>query len=328
MGNFAMSDSESDRQQIGRRAFLERGTLILATAATMATTGCSEQQRTGEIPPTRELTETPPVVEESKKPIRIGLMTDLHYADKPEYGSRFYRETLDKLDEASTEFLVSRIDFVVELGDLIDKADTVDTEQSYLKTINKKFSMIAKDRHYVLGNHCVDTLTKDDFLDGVEQKESYYSFDRNRFHFIVLDACFRKDNEPYGGGKKFEAADSNIPPKEIEWLRGDLKANRKKKTIVFVHQRLDTLSNFGIRNAAEIREILENSENVLAVFQGHSHQNDLTDIGGIHYCTLRAMVEGSGDENNGYSIMEIAPNGTIQVNGFRQQLEYTWDRYL
>ena len=63
---------------------------------------------------------------------------------------------------------------------------------------------------------------------------------------------------------------------------------------------------------------------MLAVFQGHSHKNALKDIGGIHYCTLVSMVEGSGTENNGYSIMEIAPDGTIQLSGFRKQKEYDW----
>ena len=319
MDNFAMSDSDSELRQIGRRAFLKQGTLVLTTAAT-GVVGCSKQS--GGISAPNEFAEAPTGTEEPPKLIRIGLMTDLHHADKPEFGSRFYRETVDKIEEAATEFLISRIDFAVELGDLIDAADSVDTELGYLKTINDKFSTIAKDRHYVLGNHCVDMLTKAEFLGTVEQKESYYSFDRNGFHFIVLDACFRNDSEPYGR-KNSSWADSNIPPKEIEWLRGDLKATRKK-VVVFVHQRLDTDSNFGIKNAPEIRQILEASGNVLAVFQGHSHENDLNDIGGIHYCTLRAMVEGSGADHNSYSVLEMSPSGIIKVKGFRMQSEYTW----
>lgn len=330
MESFAMNDGESDLQRIGRRAFLKRGTLILTTAGTVTATGCSQQKKTGEIElpdQIKELMEKKePVIEGPKRFLRVGLMTDLHHADKPESGTRFYRETLEKIDEASTEFLVSEIDFAVELGDLIDAADTVETELGYLKTINEKFASISNDRHYVLGNHCVDMLTKAEFLDGVQQKESYYSFDRGRFHFVVLDACFTKDGAPYGR-KNSTWADSNIPPKEIEWLKGDLKATRKK-TVVFVHQRLDTHSGFGVKNGPEIRGILEDSEKVLAVFQGHSHQNDLTDIGGIHYCTLRAMVEGSGAENNGYSVMAIEPDGTIQLKGFRQQSEYNWERFF
>jgi hypothetical protein len=71
---------------------------------------------------------------------------------------------LRKLSEAATQFEMDKVAFVVELGDLIDAADSVDVEQSYLKTINREFSAISKDRHYVLGNHCVDTLTKQEFL--------------------------------------------------------------------------------------------------------------------------------------------------------------------
>jgi alkaline phosphatase len=56
------------------------------------------------------------------------------------------------------------------------------------------------------------------------------------------------------------------------------------------------------------------------------HQNDLKDIGGIRYCTLVAMVEGSGVENNGYSVMEIAPDGRIRLTGFRNQKGYDWQQ--
>jgi alkaline phosphatase len=161
-------------------------------------------------------------------------------------------------------------------------------------------------------------------LGGVEQRNSYYSFDRGGFHFVVLDSCFRSDGEPYGR-KNFQWTDANIPAAELEWLEGDLKAN-SKPVIVFAHQRLDVSNNHGVKNNADVRTILESSGNVLSVFQGHSHQNDLKEIGGIHYCTLVAMVEGSGAENNGYSVMEIERNGTIHLTGFHQQKSHKWVR--
>ena len=88
--------------------------------------------------------------------------------------------------------------------------------------------------------------------------------------------------------------------------------------------RLDVSNDYGVKNCPEMRKFFEESGKVLAVFQGHSHQNDLKDISGIHYCTLVAMVEGSGVENNGYSVMEIAPDGTIRMTGFRKQRGYDW----
>ncbi len=289
--------------RLGRRAFLQNGTLLLSVAATSRASSL--------------------FADEPEDKLRIGMVTDLHYADKPPAGSRHYRKTLGKLKEAAAQFERDRPTFLVELGDLIDAADTVETERRYLKTINRDFSAICKDRHYVLGNHCVDTLTKDEFLGGVEQEKSSYSFDRGGFHFVVLDSCFRSDGEPYGR-KNFKWTDANMPAAELEWLKADLKAT-DKQVIVFAHQRLDVSTGHGVKNNAEVRKLLEASSKVLAVFQGHSHKNDLKEIGGIHYCTLVAMVEGSGAENSGYSLMDIDPKGTIRLQGFRKQKNYQWN---
>jgi predicted phosphodiesterase len=295
--------NNEDCLQLGRRAFLQNGTLFLTASAT------------GDV--------SSLFADEDNESLRVGLITDLHHADKPAAGTRHYRETLGKLAEAATQFEKDNPKFLVELGDLIDAADSVETEQRYLKTINREFSAISKDRHYVLGNHCVDTLTKDEFLGGVEQKRSYYSFDRGGFHFVILDACFRNDGQPYGR-KNSKWNDANIPAAELEWLQADLQSTRKK-TVVFAHQRLDVSNDHGVKNCPDVRQLFEESGKVLAVFQGHSHQNDLKDIGGIHYCTLVAMVEGSGAENNGYSLLQVAPDGTIRLAGFRKQKSYHWE---
>ena len=127
-------------------------------------------------------------------------------------------------------------------------------------------------------------------LGGVEQKKSYYSFDRSAFRFVVLDACFRGDGQPYGR-KNSKWNDANIPAAELEWLEADLQAN-DKPVIAFAHQRLDVSTDHGVKNCSDVRRILEGSGKVRVVFQGHSHQNDLKDIAGIHYLTLVAMVEG------------------------------------
>ena len=286
---------------LGRRAFMKDGALVLGATA---------------------LSGAPLMAQSADSVLKLGLITDLHYADKPPAGSRHYRQTPEKLAEVADRFAEQRPELVVELGDLIDAADSVRAEAGYLRRINRDLCALSDDRHYVLGNHCVHTLTKGEFLEGVEQKHSYYSFDRGGVHFIVLDACFRSDGQPYGR-KNFRWTDANIPAAELEWLDADLRAT-EKPTVVFAHQRLDVSSDYGVNNAAEVRKTLETSGKVAAVFQGHYHRNDHRQIGGIHYCTLVAMVEGSGLESNGYSLVSFAGDGTIRVDGFRKQADYRW----
>lgn len=289
-----------------RRVFLRDGTAILAAAAV----GVPGDRLLGDDGALR------------RGELRFGLVTDLHYADKEPAGTRHYRETLTKLAEAGEKLRAEGIALAVELGDFIDAADSVDVERQYLTRVNREFSALFPQRHYVLGNHCVDTLTKDEFLGGVEQARSYYSFDSQGYHFIVLDSCFRSDGAPYGR-KNSHWTDANVPAAELEWLQADLLA-AQTPAIVLVHQRLDVSNNYGVKNGVEVRRLLEMSQRVLAVFQGHSHKNDYRQIAGIHYCTVAAMVEGSGAEQNAYCVVSLREDGTIAVQGFRQQASYEW----
>ncbi|WP_337177431.1 metallophosphoesterase family protein [Paludisphaera sp.] len=291
-------------RRIGRRAFLGRGgALVLAATAAGEARARATDEPAGDA-------------------VRFGMVTDLHYADKEPAGTRHYRETPAKLAEAVARFRDADLAFVVELGDLIDAADSVETEARWLETIDAEFTRASRERHYVLGNHCVDTLTKDEFLGAVGQGRSYYSFDRGGLHFVVLDACFREDGRPYGR-KNAHWTDANIPAEEVEWLRADLAAG-EEKTIVFAHQRLDVEGSYAVNNAEEIRRVLEGSGRVAAVFQGHSHRNDYREVGGIHYATLVGMIEGSGAENNGYAVVSARPDGSLVVTGFRTQASHRW----
>ncbi len=280
-----------------RRAFLKNGTLCLAGLGASSLLAAAEE----------------------KSPLmRIGLITDLHYADKPATKTRFYREALAKLDEAVAYFNQERPAFVVELGDLIDQAESVEQEINWLETIEKHFARLAMPRHYVLGNHCVTTLTKEEFAaHSGASNAHHYAFDEGGLRFLVLDACYREDGVAYGR-KNANWQDANLPPQELDWLQAQLQS-ASGAVIVLAHQRLDVSEPHSVKNAAAVRAILEKSGKVLAVFQGHSHKNDYQQIAGVHYCTLVAMVEGSGLENSGYAMLEVMPDHSLRLHGFRRQ---------
>jgi alkaline phosphatase len=283
-------------QRPSRRAILEKGALWLGSSHAI-----------------RAAADQAPAV-------RFGVLTDAHHANKPELGTRYYRESLSKLAQGVAKFREARVEFLVELGDLVDAAEDVDTERAWLKQAADILRRTGVEMHCVLGNHCIQTLTKEHFLIEVDRKQSYYSFIRNGVHFIVLDACFRKDGVSYNAGN-FDWKDTEIPLDEQDWLRRDLSRARRP-VVVFVHQRLDTQDVYAVASAAAVRDILERSGKVIAVLQGHSHKNDHKQINAIDYCTLRAVVEGSGPRNNGYSVVSVYRNGALQLEGFEEQRSY------
>jgi predicted phosphodiesterase len=254
---------------------------------------------------------------------RFGIVTDCHYADADAQGTRFYRESLDKLTECVTLMNAERADFLIELGDFKDQ-DKPPAEKktlSYLQAAEKVFKRFNGPTYHVLGNHDMDSISKMQFLKRVnntdiDSNRSYYSFDSNGLHYIVLDANYRTDGADYDHGN-FDWTDANIPPTELDWLEQDLTST-PRAVIVFIHQLLDGIGSVYVKNAARVRQVLEASGKVLTVFQGHHHSGSYSNIAGIHYYTLKALVEGTGLQNNSYAIAEVRPDGSITVTGYQK----------
>jgi len=217
------------------------------------------------------------------------------------------------------------------LGDFVDAGPGKEADLKYLYAARKVFEGFPGPRHFILGNHCLARLTKREFLAACgaktgedETPSGHYSFDRGSYHFVVLDANFKQDGSPYAAGN-FSWTDTWISESQLKWLAGDLKEASDKKVVALVHQNLDKEDDpHGVKNAPDVRKILEAAGNVLAVFQGHLHSGGYRKIGGIHYCTLRATVEGAGAENNAYAIVTLGPQDRIAVEPFGRQPAVTF----
>jgi len=304
--DFYSIGQENHNWVVSRRVFLKASAATLA-GLTVAPISCTQWT-------------TP---DRRRGTARFGIVTDSHYADADTVGSRYYRHSLDKLTECVELMNAQKVDFLVELGDFKDQ-DNPAVEQktiTYLRTVEKVFQNFNGPTYHVLGNHDMDSISKEQFLTNVENTrigpgKSYYSFDLNGVHFVFLDANYRSDGTDYDHGD-FDWTDANIPSAELDWLERDL-ASTPSPVIVFIHQLLDGTGSVYVKNAAEVRQILETSGKVLAVFQGHHHTGSYSNIMGIHYYTLKALVEGTGPENSSYAIVEVGPDNSVTITGYRK----------
>ncbi len=262
--------------------------------------------------------------------LRFGIVTDAHYADTDPRGSRYYRKSAPKMTECVARMNEAKVDFLIELGDFKDEGQPASEKGTltYLESIEKVFREFRGPRYHVLGNHDMDSISKEQFLSaidntGIGKEFNYYSFDSHGLHFVVLDANYKGDGSNYDHGN-FDWTDANIPREELDWLRRDLETT-SKPVIVFVHQQLDGEGSHYVNNAAEARRVLQERHKVLAVFQGHNHAGHYSRIDGIHYYTLKAMVEGREDEDNSYAVVEVDDSHNIVVNGYRRALSRTME---
>ena len=259
--------------------------------------------------------------------VRFGIITDSHYADIDNKGTRYYRDSIVKVREAVDLFNDSDLDFIIELGDMKDMAPGNDAKETigYLQNIEKEFRKFHGPVYHVLGNHDMDCLSKEEFLAAVKNHgkadgKAYYAFTSKGVRFIVLDANYNEDMSDYCRGN-FKWTSAWIPQEQLDWLESDLKSNKGRPVVIFVHQMLDSFTDVTpkvfVRNAAQVREILENHPQVLAVFQGHHHPGHYSLRNGIHYFTLKGMIEKGWPQHNSYAIVEIQPDGNMILDGYK-----------
>ncbi len=269
----------------------------------------------------------PPVlmsIEDSNQTGRVilsfGVISDVQYCEGKSYGSRFFSNSLTKLDEAINDLNNSDIDFIVNLGDLIDR--DFKSFEPVMHILEKSDNRI----YHVLGNH--DFTVKRRYKKNVRNKltgdESYYSFTKYGFRFIMLNTC--EISNYYGPvlsaikarvivdkleTKSYPSAfdwNGEMSKKQIEWFKSELAEarDRDENVLVFSHHTIEPAGPHNVFNREEMLEIVSDYDNIIAWFSGHDHSGDYHHTHNIHFVTMKGMVE--TPDKNSWAIVEIYSN--------------------
>jgi len=269
----------------------------------------------------------------SAEPLRVGIFADLHAHDSNNPLESLvmvhYRERLGACVDAMNAWPA---DLMIQLGDYVNGTFVLGANPgdparipAILEDAEAIYARFDGPRHHVLGNHDVQDLSKEEFLERVPATETYYSFDAGAYHFVVLDAQYNRKGEDWS--HIFYIVQGNIPSFQLDWLREDLEST-DRPTIVCVHQRLDVEYDFRsggpeIYNVLETRALLEESGKVIAVFQGHDHDGAYSLIEGIHYVTFRALIDRAEPTPPSWALVTLDPvNRTITIEGAGDQVDY------
>jgi hypothetical protein len=250
----------------------------------------------------------------------FGMFTDVHYAAIPDNGTRKYSQSLEKLKQCIDTMNQKKVEFLLELGDFKDMPTPPDSSAAlgFLQRIEKEFARFPGDRYHVLGNHDEDCISKKQFYSiavnsGISPGKTYYSFQKGGYQFVVLDACFDSTGNAYDKGN-FIWSDANVPPEELKWLDQELNKS-KLPIVVFVHQPLNGNTKVSVSHAEKVRAVLEKSKRVRFVFQGHDHKGGYELINGIHYYTLKGLIEGDFPASNSFAIVSLTKDHIV-IKGY------------
>lgn len=264
--------------------------------------------------------------------LKIGLVADPQYADKPTAGTRYYRESLWKLEEAIDSFNYYGVDFVQNLGDIID------SHWGSFDAILPIYEMLGPgiENHQLLGNH--DYAVDSAYLKGLLQKLSmphyYYSYSEEGWRFIVLDATdysyFSNTLHHRDMGQidyYFETTrektnhhtwNGAMGKEQQAWLQQQLDSAEleNQKVILFSHLPVMPQNEaHNLWNDYEIIALIESSSNVVAFITGHNHAGGYTYEKGIHHIIIHGMVE---NRVSSYGILELYDDSLV-LRGFGNQ---------
>lgn len=267
--------------------------------------------------------------------IKIGVFADCQYCNCETAGSRFYRNSLDKLDECISLFNNDKeIEFVVGLGDVIDR------DFASFDSVNAILSKSKKPVFQVIGNH--DLEVEKEFLEQVPAKikltETWYSFTKKGWYFIFLngnDVTFHSNNseivkqateitEKLKEEGKPNPHDWNggVGPKQLEWLKNELQQawTKNMKVAVFCHYPLLPFEAHALWNSEDVLAVLEKFDCVKIYLNGHNHAGNYAFQHGIHFVNLKGMVE--TEKENAFSIISFTDK-QIEIEGFGTEISRT-----
>lgn len=269
---------------------------------------------------------------EAKPVFSFGIIADVQYCECVPLGTRFYSNSLNKLEDSIRDFNARDMSFVIQLGDLIDKdIESIESVLTVLKKIKAK-------KYNVLGNHDynVDDEEKENVPEKIGLVSRYYEFISNGWRMIVLDGNDLSFYTPKESRERIEetnklfqrikdrgainAHDWNggLGSQQIYWLKDILKQSSLsgEKVLIFCHFPVYPSREENLWNDIELIELLESYPCVVALFSGHYHSGNYAKKRGIHYLTLQGMVE--TENSNAYSIVEVYTDH-LKVLGFGRE---------
>lgn len=258
----------------------------------------------------------------------FGLIADCQYCNVIGEGQRKYSQSDQKLQACVDQFNTMDLSWVIHLGDFIDK------DWESFDVVGPIYKQLAMPGHHVLGNH--DFSVADSLKGSVVTKMGlpapYYHFGSKGWRFVVLngnDISFHahpKESSQYKIAEEYYAKhqitspkwNGAIGPEQLLWLEETLSSAEEQgeKVVLFCHFPVYPENVHNLWNAGEVINLIEKHPNVKAYINGHNHDGNYAQKKGVHYLTMKGMVD---TEETSYGVMTIEEDRLVLTGTGREE---------
>lgn len=224
-----------------------------------------------------------------KAEFSFGVVADVQGGGHETRIGRRYREAAGKLEMAVADYNSRDLSFVLDLGDITDRAVPAD-----FAPIQAAYARLKAPFHLVAGNHGHEYSRN--LIEKLHHaQEGYYTFSpKPGWRFVMLNG----QDAGYGV----------LGPAQLDWFRSELAAAKAAKDRVVVCSHFAVTQDsarYHLMKAPEpVIEAEEKSGVVVAHLAGHDHKGGYVELNGIHHLTLQGMVE-APLAGNGYGRIEV-----------------------
>ncbi len=223
--------------------------------------------------------------------LKFVQLSDTHFLENGANTTfKMIAESPKLLDDAVAQVNdIPNVSFVMFTGDLIDKAF-----EKELHAVLPHVQKLHTPWYFAFGNHDPmygGYLSKNLYLKILRENNPNFTFEKPYYSFvpkkgykvIVLDSII--DNE--------WTAQGYIYPEQLEWLDKELENSQKDIVLIFGHVPIVepfTSPNHRMRNAEQVKAIIEKYKNPIGVFTGHYHATKITQNNNVLYVSSPALV--------------------------------------
>lgn len=252
-------------------------------------------------------------IQEAETTLRFGAIGDFEYGTRKKVGNKLVGMAPAELEKVVDAYNAEwHPSFVVELGDMVEssgmrQAKTLDQ----FRYIDSVFQKLEARTEYVLGNHDLRSLSKEEVRNVLGLEDNHRFFDQGAWRFVIMDTNFDKlkDGAPRGPHQYISGF---VPESEFVWLEHALDTDRP--IILISHHPLYAGGKF-IDNPEEVLDFLARYPNIVLAISGHDPSFRFSEKNGISHITVDNLA--NKDSLGSYAVLDTRYNALTKKASVR-----------